>query len=100
VKNQQSDINNIFGKFLKNNVIDDAAGYHKALFAANNADAIARHFYEQGKTDATKKIMADSKNINMDNRKTSSGIIEVGGTKIRVINPSYENNKLKIKTKN
>ena len=32
----------------------DAAGYHKSLFTAMNADAIANHFYEQGKTDAMK----------------------------------------------
>ena len=32
------------------------SGYHKALFAASNPDAIANHFYEQGKADAIKQI--------------------------------------------
>ena len=38
--------------------IQDAKGYHKALYAARNADTIAQHFYEQGKTDAIKDTMA------------------------------------------
>ncbi len=50
VKETQSDINNFVKKFLnKNNEMEDAAGYHKSLFTAMNADAIAKHFYEQGK---------------------------------------------------
>jgi hypothetical protein len=46
----QSDISNVVGKFLddKGNV-KDPAGYHKAMYAAMNADKIASHFYEQGK---------------------------------------------------
>ena len=50
VKTTQSDINNFVKKFLNDkNEMKDAAGYHKSLFTAMNADAIANHFYEQGK---------------------------------------------------
>ena len=67
VKNTQSDINNFVRKFLdENNTMSDAKGYHKSLFTAMNADAVARHFYEQGKADALKETVAKSKNINMD----------------------------------
>jgi len=56
VKETQSDINNFVKKFLnKNNEVEDARGYHKSLFTAMNSDAIANHFYEQGKADAMKK---------------------------------------------
>ena len=42
VKNTQSDVNNFVGKFLnKNNEMEDAKGYHKALYTAMNPDAIA-----------------------------------------------------------
>ena len=52
-KKAQSDIVEVFGKFLdENNVLKDAKGYHKALFAARNADKIANHFYEQGRAEA------------------------------------------------
>jgi len=69
VKSNQSDINTLIGKFVnENNEISDAAGYHRALFTAMNADAIANHFYEQGKADAVKSSMAKAKNIDMGQR--------------------------------
>jgi hypothetical protein len=96
-KSAQSDIMNAFSNFVDtDNTLKDGHGYHKALFTARNADAIANHFYEQGKADAIKTLEAQSKNINMDPRK--SGVIEAGGAKVRVV--SGENSsKLKIKLK-
>ena len=62
VKEAQSDINNFVKKFLnKNNEMSDAAGYHKSLYTAMNADAVAKHFYEQGKADAMKNSITKSK---------------------------------------
>jgi hypothetical protein len=75
-------------------MLQDAKGYHKALFVADNADAVANHFYEQGKADAIKQLNADSKNINMDPRK--AGTVETGGVKIRAISGD-DSSKLKIK---
>ncbi len=69
VKTTQSDINNFVKKFLNDkNEMSDAAGYHKSLFTAMNPDAVAKHFYEQGKADAMKDSMARTKNVNMDPR--------------------------------
>ena len=64
--------------------MSDAEGYHKSLFTAMNADAIANHFYEQGKADALKNSVAKSKNIDMSPRQ-SHGEVEVGGVKYKVL---------------
>jgi len=70
VKDTQSDINNFVKKFLNDkNEMSDAKGYHKSLFTAMNADAIANHFYEQGKADAVKSSMSRNKNVDMDPRR-------------------------------
>ena len=97
IKNTQSDINNFAKKFLdKNNMLDDAKGYHKSLFTATNADAVAKHFYEQGKADAMKNSVAKAKNVNMDPRQ-SHGTIEAGGVKVRVLGDDSSDFKFKIK---
>jgi len=95
VQDRQANILNVLDKYIsKDNMLQDAKGYHKALFVADNADAIANHFYEQGKADAIKQLDAESKNINMDPRKT--GTVETGGIKIRAISGD-DSSKLKIK---
>jgi len=98
-KEVQSDIINSFKTFLDdNNMLQDAQGYHKALFAARNADTIANHFYQQGRADALKQLDAESKNINMDPRKTSSGVVEAGGIKVKAISGD-DSSKLRFKIK-
>jgi hypothetical protein len=98
-KEAQSDILNAFSNFLdENNTLKDGAGYHKALFAARNADSIANHFYEQGKADAIRQLNAQSKNINMDPRKSASSTVDAGGARIRVVSGD-DSSKLKIKLK-
>lgn len=100
VKETQSDLLNVFNKYVGDNkMLQDAGGYHKALFAASNPDKIANHFYEQGKADAIKQMSAEAKNINMDPRKTSSGYVEAGGIKVKAISGD-DNSKLKFKLKN
>ena len=100
VKDTQSDINNFVKKFLnKNNEISDAKGYHKSLYTAMNADAVAKHFYEQGKADAMKDSVAKAKNVNMDPRQ-SHGKIEAGGIKVKVLGENSSDFKFKIKNKN
>jgi hypothetical protein len=99
VKETQSDINNFVKKFLnKNNMMDDATGYHKSLFTAMNSDTIANHFYEQGKADALKDSIAKSKNVNMDPRQ-SHGEIKTGGMKFKVLGDDSSDFKFKIKNK-
>jgi len=103
VKTTQSDINNFINKFVgDDSTISDAKGYHKSLFTAMNADAIAKHFYEQGKADATKARVARDKNINLEPRKTH-GETNVGGVKYRVLGESssdIKNRSFKIRKKN
>ena len=81
------------------NVLINASDYHKTLFAGKNADAIATHFYEQGKADAIKDMTSKAKNINMDARKTDSGVVDTGGIKVRAISGD-DSSKLKFKLKN
>jgi len=97
VKNTQSDINNFVKKFLdENNNMKDAKGYHKSLFTAMNADAIANHFYEQGKADALKESIARSKNVNMDPRKSHEPVTDAKGFKVRAISGD-DTSRLKVK---
>ena len=99
VANAQSDITNFIKTFLnEKGEISDMQGYHKALYAARNADTIAQHFYEQGKADAVKNVMAKSKNISTEARKTTSGDVFVNGLKVKSIS-GVDSSKLKIKTK-
>ena len=99
VKETQSDINNFVKKFLaEDNTMSDAAGYHKSLFTAMNADAVAKHFYEQGKADALKDSIAKSKNVDMSAR-SSHEIIDAGGLKVRVLGENSNDFKFKIKNK-
>ena len=100
VKDNQSDINNFVKKFLnKNNEMSDAKGYHKSLYTAMNADAVAKHFYEQGKADAMKNSVAKAKNVDMSPRQTH-GKIETGGLKFKVLGNDSSDFKFKIKNKN
>ena len=79
--------------------MSDAKGYHKSLYTAMNADAVANHFYEQGKADAMKTSVAKAKNVNMDPRQQHSGEINAGGLKFRVLGDDSNDFKLKIKNK-
>ena len=97
VKQEQSNINNFMTKFVdKNSALKDAKGYHKALYTAMNADAIAKHFYEQGKADAMKDSVAKSKNVNMNPRQ-AHGEVNVGGLKVKVLGDTSSDFKFKIK---
>ena len=99
VAENQSNINNLIKKFLndKGEVVD-AKGYHKAMYAAENIDKIASHFYEQGKADAVKEVVTNSKNPSTETRKTASGDVYVNGLKVKAIS-GYDSSKLRIKTK-
>ena len=100
VKVEQSDINNFVKKFLnENNEMSDAAGYHKSLFTAMNPDAIANHFYEQGKADAIKETMAKAKNIDMDPRGTHENVKTSNGWSIKAISTGESSSRLRIKTR-
>ena len=98
VKENQVEINNLFKPFIGDDKrIKDAKGYHKTIFTASNADAIANHFYEQGKADAVKDMTSKAKNINMD-RKTDTGNVDKKSN-VRLVSGD-DSSKLKFKLKN
>ena len=79
LKNSQLDSSSIVQQFMgKDGQLEDFQGYHKALYAAKNADKIAKHFYEQGRADAITERAKQTKNIDMDpkvsNPASSSGV--------------------------
>ena len=99
VADKQSNLTNLVKKFFnEKGEVTDLRGYHKTMYAAENADTIASHFYEQGKADAIKEVIAKSNNISTAPRQTSSGEINVGGFKVKAIN-GVDSSKLKIKSK-
>jgi hypothetical protein len=99
VAESQSNITNLVGKFLdENGNVKDVNGYHKAIYAAENVDKIAAHFYEQGKADAVKDVVNKSKNLSDTKARTTQGDVFLNGFKVRAISGA-DSTKLKIKTK-
>jgi hypothetical protein len=98
VAETQSNIQTFIGKFLdKEGNVTDVPGYHKALYSAMNADKIAAHFYEQGKADAVKQVVSNSKNPSMDAPRTASEPF-INGFRVKSIS-SEDTSKLRIQTK-
>jgi hypothetical protein len=100
VAKSQSNLSHFVKKFLnEDGSVKDHVGYHKAIYAAENADTIAKHFYEQGKADAVKDVVAKSKNISVESRTPASeGDVYVGGFKVKAIS-GVDSSKLKIQRK-
>ena len=99
VAENQSNINNLVGKFLDSDGnVNDTNGYHKAIYAADNVDKIASHFYEQGKADAVKDVMNKSKNLSDTKARSTQGDVFVNGFKVKAISGT-DSSKLRIKTK-
>ena len=98
-KNAQSDVLKVFSNYIgEDNMLKDAKSYHKSLFAARNADALATHFYDQGRADAIKNMTSEAKNINLGGRQSPDGNVKVGDKKYRVVsgdNSSSQKFKLK-----
>jgi len=100
VKEQQSDINNFISQYVdkKSNLMNNASGYHKSLFTAMNSDAIANHFYQQGKADAVKQTMAKAKNVDMSGRQTNT-TAPAGGLQFKPVS-GESSSSLRFKIKN
>tara|TARA_Y100000004_G_scaffold133554_1_gene150961 strand:+ start:3544 stop:4734 length:1191 start_codon:yes stop_codon:yes gene_type:complete len=97
VANNQASLNNFVEKFFdKNGEIKSYNDYHKAIYAAENADTIANHFYEQGKADALKDVMAKSKNVSNAPRETSTGDVFINGLKVKAIS-GVDSSQLKVR---
>ena len=99
VAENQSNINNLVGKFLDSDGnVSDTKGYHKAMYAADNVDKIAAHFYEQGKADAVKEVVNNSKNLSSTKARSTQGEVFLNGFKVKAISGA-DSTKLKIKTR-
>ena len=96
----QSDVQNFVSRFSNDEgQIVDQKGYHKAMYAAMNADKLAHHFYEQGKADGIKNVISSSKNPSKDGpRQVADGNVFINGLKVKSIS-GLDSSKLKIKTK-
>ena len=79
--------------------MQDEAGYHKSLFTAMNPDTVANHFYEQGKADALKESVSQSKNVDMNPRQELNNNINTDGVKVRALGDNTADFKFKIKNK-
>ena len=94
---KQSDISKFMNQFAdENGNLSDMSGYHKAFYAARNADKLAQHFYEQGKADATRDIVQQSKNINQAPRSGEQGEVMPNGWRVKAIT-GVDSTKLRIK---
>ncbi len=99
LQENQSNINNLVGKFLDaDGNVSDTKGYHKAMYAADNVDKIAAHFYEQGKADAVKDVVNKSKNLSPIKARSQQGDVFINGLKVKAISGA-DSSKLKIKTR-
>ncbi len=94
----QSKLQGLVGKFLTGEEDIDHKGYHKALYAADNVDDIANHFYEQGKADAIKNMVSKSKNVETASRPQNNEELFINGFKVKAIS-GVDSSKLKIKSK-
>ena len=98
VSERQQDIGNFVSRFTgESGAVEDTAGYHKALYAANNPDKMANHFYEQGKADAIREITNKSNNVSTEARQAApKGDVKMGKWTIKGISGG-NSSKLKLK---
>lgn len=99
LKKIQSDSSNFIKKFMNNDgLIEDVAGYHKAMAVAMNPERFAKFFYEQGKAEATDDVTRKIKNVNMSDRR-SPEVTRREGFQVRSVNPDSGRG-LKVKSRN
>ena len=99
IKESQSDIKNFLNNYSDTDgKFKNLGAYHKAIYAAQNADKLANHFYEQGRADAIRESAKKAKNINMDPRQEASTVTTKSGDRIRVVSGD-SSDKLRIKWK-
>ena len=96
VADKQSNITNLVKKFLDDSGnVKDLKGYHKAIYGAENIDTIVKHFYEQGKADGVKEVVAKSNNISTEPRQANPGDLFTNGIRVKAIN-GVDTTKLKV----
>jgi hypothetical protein len=102
LKETQLDSSSFVRKFVdkETGLINDAAGYHRALAIAMNPERFASFFYEQGKADATENVARKMKNVDMTTRNAPQVARSKDGLQIRSISqPSSRGLTIKSKKK-
>ena len=98
VRNANDQVNDYIESFVdpKTGRFTNAQEFHKQLYTAMNADAIANHFYEQGKADAMRNSIAKSKNVSMDPRQQHGQNQNTSGAKFKVLGDDTASFKFKM----
>ena len=90
--NAQLDINQVLSGFVGDDGnINDLAGYHKAVWAAMNADKIFNAAYEQGKSAALKERAASTKNPSYNPQVEQSKPSTDSGRKVTFLPNQFNN---------
>lgn len=98
MKASQSDLSTFVGKFMdEGGLIKDAVGYHRALAIANNPDAFAKFFFEQGQASKTEETIRKLKNINMDSERKINDAGAKGGLQFKAVDQGSSGSGLRIK---
>lgn len=98
VMGRQLDINNFVQKFLgEDGTVTKAADYHKALYVADNADAIAQHFYNLGFADSKEESDRNAKGINMGARKDASSNLQDKESQFKLVDGNEDEGKFRLK---
>ena len=87
LKKIQSNSANFIGKYMgEDGLINDAAGYHRAMAIAMNPERFAKFFYEQGKSIQADDTMRKMKNTDMSMR-TTPEVTNKGGMQVKSLTP-------------
>ena len=98
LKSKQINVNNFVSKFTdENGIMNDAAGYHRAMSLAMNPEKFAKFFYEQGVAATVDDVARKSKNINMDVRRAPQ-LSTKNSLKIKAVGDTSSGRGLKIRS--
>jgi len=88
LKKSQSNLLNVFGKYLGDNgEVSDIKGFHRAMAAAMNPDKFANYFYEQGVSSALNSQAKKTKNVDLEMRTTPQSTSK-SGLRIKAVTTS------------
>jgi hypothetical protein len=88
-ENQLSALNFVNSHLDEDGMLKDAKKYHKALYAATNADKLVKWAYELGASEAVESDAREAKNIDMGRNKPQSG--KKDGVNVVEVNNSGSN---------
>ena len=87
------------GEFIKDGELDNAYGYHKAMYFAKNGEMIARRMYEQGRADAIADRAKESKKIDLSQNAAPSASTTHKPGQFSRVETNRSPNRLRVKYK-